>query len=136
MRYFWLGLALVTAFGGGYVLGTYHAAASDAAAAAIAAATDRGGAADQMGHDAAALRAEIEKMRREVCDSQELLDFQLLKMREGLTPGAIETDVDVLKAEQRARREMEDAHGADWVQKHFRARTGCYRGGNGNAAPR
>jgi hypothetical protein len=133
MRHFLLGLAVVTAFGVGYLLGAYHARRSPMQPIAIIAAATRSDHPDRAAHDAA-MQAEVEKMRREVCDSQELLDFQLLKMREGLTPGAIEADVDVLKAKQRAGREMADAQGAGWVQKQFPPRTDCYRASNGNSA--
>jgi hypothetical protein len=72
------------------------------------------------------MQVKIEQMRRELCDSQALLDLQLLKMREGLAPSAIKAEVEVLKAKQRARREMEGAHGADWVQKQFPPPIDCY----------
>jgi hypothetical protein len=135
MRYFWLVLAFVTAFGAGFVLDTYRARLFPMQPIPTVAAPPHSDDPARAHHDAA-LQAEIEKMRREVCDSQELLDFQLLKMREGLAPGAIMADVDVLRAKQRARREMEDARGAVWVQKQFPPRTDCYRVSNGNSALR
>jgi hypothetical protein len=135
MRHFLIGLAVLTAFGAGFLLGTYHAQRVPMQPIPTVAAPPHSDDPARAHHDAA-LQAEIEKMRHEVCDSQELLDFQLLKMREGLAPGAIMADVDVLKAKQRARREMELAQGADGVQKQFPPRTDCYRASNGNSALR
>jgi hypothetical protein len=123
VRYFLVSLAVVPAFGGGHVLGAHHAVQLMATSSAATISVER---TDKLRHDVAVVLAKIEQTRQELCDSQELLDLQVHKMPEGLSPGAIDPEAEILKADPRARREMEGTHGADWVQKHLPPRHDCH----------
>jgi hypothetical protein len=123
VRNFLASLAVVPAFGGGYVLGVHHAVQVIPTSSAATISVER---TDKLRHDAALTPAKIVQMRQELCDSQELLDLQVHKMPEDLAPGAINPEVEILKADPRARREMEGPHWAEWVQKHLPPRHDCH----------
>jgi hypothetical protein len=119
VRYFLVGVAMVMTFGAGYALGAYRPQlipiwflpANPPAMIKVKPT-------DGIPHDAVVMQAKIDQLQRELCDSRELLDLPLRKMREGLSPGAIAADLEILKANQRARREMRGMHGADRAEQH------------------